>query len=324
MKLQILIPQYTETDEIIKPLLNSIAIQQGIDFSEIGVIIINDGSDIRLTNFIFDYPFRVKYYATTEHEGVSATRNHCLEQATADYVMFCDADDMFYSVRSLFLIFTKIKEGFDTLVSTFLEEGRDENNQSTYAVHVNDAVFVHGKVHRRQYLLENKIFFLPALTIHEDSYFNIQCQELTENIAHLEEPIYLWKWRDDSICRKDPKYGFKTMTNLIDTNDALISTFYFERGRTDSAQKYASRAVLDFYYMMQRPDWQAEENKEYRNTTEQYFALFYKKWHKLWETVDAKEFAALSNAIRERTISEGMLMEKETLEQWLEHIRNLS
>ena len=57
MKLQILIPQYNETNEIIKPLLDSIAIQQNIDFNEIGVIIVNDGSDIHLTNDFRHSPF---------------------------------------------------------------------------------------------------------------------------------------------------------------------------------------------------------------------------------------------------------------------------
>ena len=46
MRLQILVPQYDETDEIVKPLLDSIALQQNIDFKDIGVIIVNDGSDI--------------------------------------------------------------------------------------------------------------------------------------------------------------------------------------------------------------------------------------------------------------------------------------
>ena len=39
MKLQILVPQYKETDEMVKPLLDSIAIQQAVDFNEIGIII---------------------------------------------------------------------------------------------------------------------------------------------------------------------------------------------------------------------------------------------------------------------------------------------
>ena len=58
MKLQILIPQYKETDEILKPMLDSIALQQNIDFNEIGVIIVNDGSNIHLSKkLINNYPF---------------------------------------------------------------------------------------------------------------------------------------------------------------------------------------------------------------------------------------------------------------------------
>ena len=43
--LEILVPQYKETDDVVKPLLDSIAIQQNVDFDDIGVIICNDGSD---------------------------------------------------------------------------------------------------------------------------------------------------------------------------------------------------------------------------------------------------------------------------------------
>ena len=103
MKLQILIPQYKETDEILKPLLDSIALQQSIDFKEIGVIIVNDGSNVKLTsNLLHSYPYKIKYYQAP-HKGVSATRQYALDRATADYVMFCDADDMFYNMDVEFL-----------------------------------------------------------------------------------------------------------------------------------------------------------------------------------------------------------------------------
>ena len=103
MRLQILVPQYDETDEIIKPLLDSIAIQQNVDFKDIGVIITNDGSDVKLSDdFLNSYPFKIEYYQN-DHEGVSATRNYCLKKSKADYVMFCDADDMFYNACGLWI-----------------------------------------------------------------------------------------------------------------------------------------------------------------------------------------------------------------------------
>ncbi len=101
MKLQILVPQYDETDEVVKPLLDSLAIQQNVDFNEFGVIICNDGSETFLTeDFLNSYPFKIEYYKEP-HRGVSGTRNACLDYSTADYVMFCDADDMFYNACGL-------------------------------------------------------------------------------------------------------------------------------------------------------------------------------------------------------------------------------
>ena len=124
MKLQILVPQYKETDDIIKPLLDSIALQQQVDFNEIGVIICNDGTDVHLSReFLDSYPFTIEYYLC-EHKGVSATRNACLDHAIAEYVMFCDADDMFCNVCGIWMLLREMSIGFDSLVSLFIEESR--------------------------------------------------------------------------------------------------------------------------------------------------------------------------------------------------------
>lgn len=130
MKLQILIPQYEETDEVVKPLLDSIALQQNVDFDEIGVIITNDGSDVHLSDeLINSYPYDIKY-VLADHAGVSATRNRCLDAATADYVMFCDADDMFFNMCGLYIVFREFDAGFDVLTSVFVEETPRRDEQS--------------------------------------------------------------------------------------------------------------------------------------------------------------------------------------------------
>ena len=55
MKLQFLIPQYKETEDIIKSLLDSIEVQQNINLKEdIGVIIVNDGTDVHLSQEFFN------------------------------------------------------------------------------------------------------------------------------------------------------------------------------------------------------------------------------------------------------------------------------
>ena len=321
MKLQILIPQYKETDEVVKPLLDSIALQQSVDFDEIGVVICNDGSEVFLSEELLNsYPFRVEYHFEP-HRGVSATRNACLDYARADYVMFCDADDMFLNACGLYIIFREFEAGFDTLLSVFMEETRHDG-EVIYTNHEMDSTFVHGKVHRRQYLIDNRIRWNDALTIHEDSFFNILCQNLTQSVKYCQVPFYLWKWRDDSVCRHDPKYILKTYRNLIDSNDALIDEF-LSRGRQDKAMFYTAFMVFDAYYCMNKPEWINQENKEYRDRTEKRFQVWLEKHEDLWDAVPITDKMAISNQVRARSIHEGMQMEAVTVDGWLKHIKEM-
>ena len=322
MKLQILIPHYNETAEEIKPMLDSIAVQQSIDFKEVGVIICHDGENIADLPLPL-YPFEIKQIRQA-HMGVSAARNACLDAATADYVMFCDADDMFYSVCGLYIIFREIDNGgFDSLVSLFIEESHNpENGEIIYINHEMDSTFVHGKVHRRRYLLDKKIRWNNELTIHEDSFFNILCQNLSENVKYCPMPFYLWKWRDASVCRHDPKYILKTYRNMLDSNDALIDEF-IKRGIQEKALFFTAFMIFDAYYTMNKPEWVNQENKEYRDNTELRFADYYKKHETMWKSIPVNDKMMISNQVRQRSVIEGMLMEAVTIDQWLNHIEKL-
>lgn len=323
MKLQILVPQYRETDEIVKPLLDSLAIQQNIPFDELGVIICNDGSDVFLTNELLTaYPFAIEY-RKEPHRGVSGTRNACLDYATAEYVMFCDADDMFFHACGLWMLWQEMAQGFDSLTSLFVEESRDPGTGKPFYLNREmDSTFVHGKVHRRQYLIEKGIRWCEALTIHEDSFFNILAQNLSENVKYCPTPFYLWKWRDESVCRHDPKYILKTYRNMIDSNTALVEEFA-RRGMADKAGFYTTFLVYDSYYTMNKPEWVGQDNQEYRDDTERRFARYYRDHKVIWDAVPMGDKMAISNGIRERSVMEGMLMEAQTIGDWLRHIEEL-
>lgn len=323
MKLQILVPQYNETDEVIKPLLDSIAIQQNVPFEEIGVIIVNDGSDTLLSeDWLAGYPFKVQYYKCP-HRGVSAARNACLDIATAEYVMFCDADDMFYNACGLWILFREMQIGFDSLSSAFVEETRVPGTGAVeYINHDQDSTFVHGKVHRLEYLLTQNIRWNDGLTIHEDSFFNILCQNLSQNVKYCPTPFYLWKWRGESVCRHDPKYMLKTYKNLLDSNDALVDEF-LRRGKNDKALFYTALMIFDAYYTMNKPEWVNQENREYRDSTELRFSSYFRKHEGLWNTLSASDKMQISNGVRSRSVMEGMQMEAVTIDGWLHHIKHL-
>lgn len=320
MKLQFLVPQYKETEEVIKPLLDSIEVQQNVDMKDIGVIIVNDGSDVLLSREFLDrYSFEILYHIN-EHRGVSATRNAALDLATADYVMFCDADDMLFNACGLYIIFREMEgNGFDSLTSVFVEETRDPNKQVMYVNRDMDATFVHGKVHRRKYLVEKGIRWNDSLTIHEDSYFNCLCQRLAGELKYCPTPFYLWRWRDESVCRRDPKYILKTYNNMLDSNDALVDEF-LRRGRKADAQFYACGMIYDAYYTLNKDEWIRQENQDYRRAVERRFKEYWLKHKHLHDSIPPDAKMQIIAGVRTRMFQEGLMLETQTFDQWIRQV----
>ena len=325
MKLQILVPQYKETEQIIKPLLDSIEVQQNVDLvNDVGVIIVNDGTNIHLSQeFLNRYSFPIEYHLT-EHSGVSATRNKCLDYATADYVMFCDADDMFYNACGLYIIFREIENGgFDSLVSVFIEESRDSiTKEPIYINHDMDSTFVHGKVHNRKFLLKNNIRWNENLTIHEDSYFNCLCQRLAKELKYSQTSFYLWRWRDNSVCRHDPKYILKTYNNMLDSSDALVQQF-LDRGHKENAIYYSVGMIYDAYFTMNKNEWLNQENKEYRHATERRFKEYWLKYKYLHDSIPDDIKTQVIMGIKNRMYAEGMILETLTFNDWIKQVEEI-
>lgn len=322
MRLQILVPQYNEAEQVIKPLLDSIEVQQNVDLAnDVGVIIVNDGTDVHLSREFLDrYSFRIDYYLH-EHKGVSATRNACLDYAKADYVMFCDADDMFYNACGLYIVFREIENGgFDSLVSAFVEESREPNTRiPVYINHDMDSTFVHGKIHRRKFLLDNNIRWNDALTIHEDSYFNCLCQRLAKELKYSQTPFYLWRWRDESVCRHDPKYILKTYNNMLDSNDALIEQFV-NRNRIQDAQFFAVNMIYDAYFTMNKQEWLNQQNSEYRLATERRFKSYWMKYKYLHDGIPNDAKTQIIMSIKGRMYAEGVVLETITFNEWIQQV----
>lgn len=333
MKLQILVTQYKEKKDVIKPLLDSIALQQGIDLNEVGVIIVNDGyPQSKLPQkFIDQYPFKIEYFME-KHRGVSGTRNSALDHATAEYVMFCDCDDMFYSMFGIHVIFLEMEreingmKGFNSLTTKFYEENYNKETKKTVFVeHKFDRTFVHGKVHRRSYLVENNIRFNDNLTVHEDSYFNVLATTLAvpdDTIRYSDQACYLWKWRDDSVCRHDPLYMQKTYKNYIDSNQALVDE-YLRREKVDNANQFICVMMFDTYYLMNTDDWLKQDNQEYRLDTEKRFKQYYLTNCERFNNLPVAYRVQVSNQVRANNIKKGMQMEKQTFDQWIEYIKGL-
>lgn len=336
--LSILVPHYNEPVGVIKPLLDSIAFQQSIDLSTIEVVICDDGPDaLELPQeFLDSYPYDIQYHREPKG-GVSRMRNRAFEYSTGQYVMWCDADDQFYHCLALWLIKRETTtpmqvvvdgmqttvNGFDALYAVFLEEGRHpETGETIYIDRKDGFQFVHSKIFRKEFLVKNDIHFFDQCTIHEDNVLNAETQACTKYIKWCPQPFYLWKWRDDSICRRDPLYLKKTYPDLIKSSDCLLE-WMTSKGKIEKAQEAVVAITLDCYYTMCHPSWKEISTKEYRDGAEKKFSDYFKRWKHLWTGASEQLKMQISAGIRQREVSMGMEMETETLVQFLDRMENI-
>ena len=324
MTLDIIVPHYKETTEVIKPLLDSIALQQNVDFKIIKVTIVDDGFDcteIKLNKE--NYPYEITHLKMPKG-GVSAARQYGIDNTNGDYIIICDCDDMFHSNVGLWLVLNEAKKSnFDFMISNFIEESRTpDKKEIVYIPHEIDATFVHGKVYQRKFLDDNKIKWNKNLTIHEDSYFNILCQRLQKHGVHCPMPFYLWKWRDESVCRHDDKYMLKTFSNMLDSSSALVNEF-MKRNRLKDAAEIVVQMVVDSYLTMNKKEWLDQENQEYRISTERRFKTYWNDHKDLWNGTPENIKNQIIVLVKNRMFQEGVILENITFGDWIKHIEEL-
>lgn len=321
MILQILIPQYKETDDVIRPLLDSIKIQKNVNFNDIGVIIVNDGTDVRLSNKLLkSYPFKIEYI-TNEHKGVSATRNCCLDHATADYVMFCDADDMFSNIIGIQLILETIRDySFEILTSTFVEELLMDDGKYHYNLRENDTIFVHGKIFNRKFLIDNNIRWGDELLVHEDSYFNSLALSVAKNKRYIQTPFYMWCWNSNSVSRSDKYYVVKTYNHLIKSAYKL-SDELLKRDKLVDSMVMFSINIFQTFYIMTGKFSEIPELKPVIDNLKPLAKEFYDKFSELFEKIDEKDLFDIREKTRRASMEQGWYKETITFKDWLESLQ---
>ena len=323
--LDLIVTHYKESWDVGKPFFDMVALQQNIDFNDVGVILVNDGEENELpAECVRDYPYEI-HQMSIPKGGVSKARNAGLSASTADWVMFCDFDDMFATVFALYAIFAGMQEDkYDLLTATFTEETLADDGVMHLVNHDEDTVFVHGKAIRRQFLIDNGLRFNEKLRIHEDGFFNI----LTYAVAGkdrryvIKTPLYVWKWNGKSVVRKDnaEDYVLDTYDHLMKQRIALTDEFA-RRRMAEELTLTVIKTVVDCYYDFQQHTWRLPKNKAKYQRAERWFCAYLKRFAKLYAAANVKEIGAVASVARARNVMRNtMIMESETLKQWLEHI----
>ena len=149
MTLDLMITHWTEPWEVGKNALTMLSLQRGVDWKEIRVTIVHDGSKQFPAEYFAGFPFEMHQVELT-HRGIAAVRNWCIDNSDAEWIKWCDFDDTFVGIYSLKTIMDGIRlaKKMDMLWFDLLWELdgrillRTERNP----------VFIHDKVFRRRFL----------------------------------------------------------------------------------------------------------------------------------------------------------------------------
>lgn len=247
--LDIVVTHYKEPFEVGKPLFDILALQHGIPFDKVRVLLVHDGGGAFPDEYFSQYPYKVKQIAIP-HGGVSAARNAGLLATRAVWVSFCDFDDTYTGIYSLRHVFDALEnaDGYDLLWSDIIT---DENDKLIVTPEKATFVFIHGKFYRRTWLLDSGIRFDTSMPFQEDSLFNAYIVAVLDyhRVGHIKAPfpVYVWARRTGSVTNSQPNADTPTWFHF-ERNRKLLK-FYKEHLPEDRVGDLVVRATYDAYYM---------------------------------------------------------------------------
>ena len=218
-KIDVIIPAYNVEDNILSRCLASIACQDIL--SDLEVTIVDDASTKQnyeevIKNFSSMLKINLLRYETNGGPGVA--RQYGLDHTTNGYVTFIDADDTFNGAFALKALRNgiEINNGlYQMCVGVFdevHEEGIPAGQGPILMEHVQDMVWMFGKLYRRAYIDKYNIRFHETSRANEDNGFNTICRLCSneqEQINFIAAHVYYWHENLNSITRQnDCQYSY--------------------------------------------------------------------------------------------------------------------
>lgn len=210
--LDIVITHYNEPWRLCRKLFVMLDMQRIVNWDEITVWVINDGGYQLPKEELDKLSFHV-FQIDIPKSGVSAARNIGFELGNEPWVMFCDCDDAFTNIYALDELMSEIRkqssEQYDMMYAKCLTEfGR-------IVVPIADErqlVFIHSKLYRRQFLVEEKLLFDESVTYGEDTLFNDTLLTKTNRIKEIEtrSHSYVWIRRGGSVTTSGSHEEYKS------------------------------------------------------------------------------------------------------------------
>lgn len=251
-KLDIIVTHYDEPFSVGKKFFDMLAMQRGVDFSEINVMLLHDGTDPFDQEMFSGYPYTVTQYKRS-HGGIAALRNGGIRLAESEWLCFCDFDDMFANVYSLRHVLTLLpNDNYDVLWGKFYAEDVLADGRTRLNLRGQNSVFIHAKFFRTAFLLENELTFPEDLEFNEDSAFCAitfaVCDYRRVGEITAETPLYVWTYREGSATGTQQN-RWKGYRGMYFRNKKVCDVFR-ERMPEERYRGMVCRTCYDAYNML--------------------------------------------------------------------------
>ena len=249
--LDIIVPYYNNSNEMIIRLLNSINQQININKNEIGVIFVDDNSPTKIDNCIFSSfsDLKIDYYLKEKNEGPGLARQFGLEKSNAKYVTFVDADDMLFGPDILEKVINYIKkENPEMILSYYFRY--DAKTKKRALMTYNDIICLHGAFFNREKLVLGGLKFHNELWYYEDTYF---CKIATNslNVQYLDFPTYIWIINDRGMSALGNEGTQTIQKRILEYMISKFDTIRFLRNNRKLTPTLAVQYLFDVYAVVE-------------------------------------------------------------------------
>lgn len=227
MKLSIVVPVYNgekHIEKCLKHLLNNKS-------DDIEIVVVNDGSKDRTPEILDSYD-NIKVIHQV-NQGVSVARNTGIENATGEYILFIDSDDLF--IEECFDSIHKCLENKESRLICFshIRENPNESIHVTYDIvegNFNDLVYHHslktfqlnycwGKLYKKDVIESHHIRFKKGIKYGEDQMFVNEYLMHVDHIEFINTPIVRYIVNGGSVMNN---LTFDRVSNLQDIYESCL------------------------------------------------------------------------------------------------------
>ena len=249
--ISIIVPIYN-AEQFLRECIDSILSQ---NYSNIEIILVNDGSRDGSLNICQSYDDSRIVLIDKENAGVSSARNAGLKVAKGEYIAFIDADDTL-PVNALSLLLESLERyqvdlvvgsfmfqygnvcrshsarlvsgvySFESLLSDFIDDG-------TLSGFILGSVC--GVLYKKSIIELHRLFFNSDVKNNEDGLFNFEYALKAENVLILDECVYYYRQYNTSIsASRQLSYDFnelikKYLEEVVCDKDKYNFEIQFER-----------------------------------------------------------------------------------------------